>query len=60
MNADMPDIARVKDGRRRLDPPCELGHTVQAMECPSCAERITGEKSSGEWWTWYGKRYRKS
>lgn len=50
---------RAKDGRLRIDPPCEFGHTFQAMECPSCAERTTGETSSKEWWKWYRRRYQK-
>jgi hypothetical protein len=48
-----------KDGRKRIDPPCELGHSYQAMECPSCSERLTGQLSSTEWWTWYRRRYAK-
>jgi hypothetical protein len=53
----MPE--RAKDGRRRVDPPCEFGHHHQAMECPSCAERLTDEMPSPEWWTWYRRRYQK-
>lgn len=48
-----------RDGRRRVDPPCGFGHSLQAMECPSCAERLTDEKPSPEWWTWYRRRYGK-
>ena len=49
--------ARLADGRRVMEPPCELGHRAQAMECPACSERITGEPASAEWWTWYERRY---
>lgn len=50
---------RSRDGRLRVDPPCEFGHTFQAMECPSCAERLTDEKPSPDWWKWYRQRYAK-
>lgn len=53
----MPE--RAKDGRLRIDPPCEFGHQYQAMECPSCAHRVTGEEASPEWWKWYRRRYQK-
>lgn len=26
---------RSRDGRLRIEPPCEFGHHWQAMECPS-------------------------
>ena len=50
---------RAKDGRLRIDPPCEFGHHHQAMECPDCAHRVTGKESSPEWWKWYRRRYQK-
>lgn len=56
----MAEAAHAKDGRLRLEPPCELGHRLQAMECPSCAERVTGKPSPPEWWTWYRRRYNKA
>jgi hypothetical protein len=48
-----------KDGRLRIDPSCEFDHRWQAMECPSCAKRVTGEVPSPEWWSWYRRRYQK-
>ena len=45
--------------RRRVDPACEFGHRWQAMECPSCTERLTGEKPPADWWAWYRRRYPK-
>lgn len=45
-----------KDGRRKLAEPCEFGHRYQAMECPSCSERITGTPASAEHWDWYRSR----
>jgi hypothetical protein len=49
----------MSDHRRRIEPPCELGHRRQVMECPSCSQRITGKAASAEWWAWYRRRYRK-
>lgn len=43
------------DGRAVIDPPCEFGHRLQAMECPSCCER-KGGTTTAEWWAWYRKR----
>lgn len=48
-----------RDGRLRIAPPCEFGHSWQAMECPSCAERTSGETPSAEWRAWYRRRYGK-
>lgn len=48
-----------KDGRLRLEKPCEFGHSLQSMECPSCAEILHGEKPSAGWWAWYRRRYGK-
>lgn len=45
-----------RDGRRVVDPPCEFGHKLQAMECPSCADRLGHGPSSQEHWDWYRKR----
>jgi hypothetical protein len=42
-----------------IDPPCDYGHTRQAMECPSCSEQVTGNPSSDEWRTWFERRYGK-
>lgn len=39
-----------------IDPPCEYGHKRQAMECPSCSERLTGVAASAEWVKWYEQR----
>jgi hypothetical protein len=50
----MSEFAR--DGRRIINPPCEYGHTRQAMECPSCATRVTGEIPSEEWVRWWERR----
>ena len=55
--ASHPSKRHGKDGRRIIDPPCSYGHTRQSMECPSCAERVTGEPASVEWVAWYRKRY---
>ncbi len=49
-----------KDGRKIMDPPCANGHHSQAMECPECAERVTGDPSGDEWREWYAKRYRRA
>jgi hypothetical protein len=48
-----------KDGRRVIDPPCEFGHRLQAMECPSCPERLGRPPCPPEHWEWYRKRYAK-
>lgn len=48
--------------RTRLPSPCEFGHTTQAMECPSCSQRLHGETEANmnpEWWKWFRKRYGK-
>ena len=50
---------RLKGGRKRVDPPCEFGHRLQAMECPSCAEKVSGENPTPEWWAWFSRRYGK-
>ena len=52
----MTPILTRKDGRAIIDPPCDFGHTSQAMECPSCSERLTGHPTPEEWWVWYRKR----
>lgn len=45
-----------RDGRRKIDPPCEFRHKWQAMECPSCSERLGRGPCSAEHWEWYRKR----
>lgn len=53
----MTEQARhTKDGRRKWLEPCAYGHTIQAMECPSCAEKL-GYATGAEWVRWYERRY---